>query len=197
MREFVRTAIPSYLSDYQNLGLEYANKRLNRKKGKNENFDWHNLYDLLLIDLSLLTDEHCSYCDLSSVKRGSSSPTIDHFRQKSKFPLLAYTWDNLFLCCTECQKRYSKFNELLLKPDDINYKFDEYFMIEISSGEIKPNLTKSKNNQKRAEVTIELFKLNKNDRPKLRLKAWTIYNDCKNPDLDDFSYRFFIERAIN
>jgi len=68
MREFVRTSIPLYLSNYKELGLEYANKRLNRKKSKNENFDWHNLYDLLLIDLSLLTVEHCSYCDFSEVK---------------------------------------------------------------------------------------------------------------------------------
>jgi len=194
MKEFVRTPIPSYLSDYEQLGKEYAAKKANRKKAKADNFDWKGLYEPLLIDLSTLTKNHCSYCDLSGVRRGQSSPTIDHFKPKSKFPLLAYTWDNLFLCCTECQKRISKFDDLLLKPDSSDYTFDEYFIINTITGEIEPNKLKSKANQKRAKETIKIFKLNDFDRPKYRLEVWNNFQNYQNPVLDDFSYRFFIER---
>ena len=194
MKEFGRTPIPSYLLDYEDFGKNFAIKRVNRKKGKSENFDWHGLYELLLIDLSIITQNHCSYCDLTGVRRGQSSPTIDHFRPKSKFPLFAYTWDNLFLCCTECQKRLSKFNDLLLKPDTMDYSFDEYFIINTITGEIEPNILKSKEYQKRAKETIKIFRLNDLDRPKYRLEVWNSYKNYQNPVLDDFSYRFFIER---
>ncbi len=197
MKAFVRSQIPFYLSDYENLGKIYAIKKTNQKKGKSVNFDWYGLYEPLLTDLSILTQNHCSYCDFSGVRRGQSSPTIDHFRPKSKFPLFAYTWDNLFLCCTECQKRISKFNELLLKPDTMDYSFDEYFIINTITGEIEPNILKNKGNQERAKETIKIFRLNAFDRPKYRLEVWNSFKNYQNPILDDFSYRFFIERIDN
>ncbi len=195
MKEIKRTANPAYLSNCEELGKEYAAKRIKIKKAKPQNFNWHGLYDFLLSDLSLLTQNHCSYCDLSGVRRGQTSPTIDHFRPKSKFPLLAYTWGNLFLCCTECQKRNANFSELLIKPDEADYKFDNYFIINTITGEIEPNITKSKENQKRAKITIQTFNLNDNERPKYRLEVLKQYQGTQNPVLNDFSYRFFIVRA--
>lgn len=196
MRGFKRSAVPSYLHNSKELGEAYQQKRANRKKGEKDSFSWFELYDDLLKDISPLTQCHCSYCDLSKIKRGRVSPTIDHFRPKADFPLLAYTWSNLFLCCTECQKRKNKFDELLLKPDDDTYSFDDFFIINTISGFIEPHPKKDDDAKNRAEKTIKIFKLNDNDRPQYRLDEWNSFQNSSNQFLDDYSYRFFIERMI-
>lgn len=196
MNSISRGIKPDYLANFKIWGKEYAEKRKNLKKSQRDNFDWKVDYEVLLKDVSDLTLNHCSYCDLTGVRRGQTSPTIDHFRPKAKFPLLAYTWHNLFLCCTECQKRLHKFNKLLLKPDQINYDFNEYFMLNFITGDIEPNTTKAKEYQQRAKITITLFKLNDFDRGMYRLESWNSFQNHSNPHIDNFSYRFFILECL-
>lgn len=58
-------------------------------------------YDDLLVKLSQMTQSHCSFCD--AYPMGRIPKTIEHFKPKTTFPLLAYQWENLFLCCGNCQ----------------------------------------------------------------------------------------------
>ncbi len=159
--------------------------RRNRKKGKDD----------LLRDLSAMTQHHCSFCDAYPMGR-RLQPTIEHFRPKTIFPLLAYKWDNLFLCCRRCQEKGDNFDEKLLKPDADDYDFDTYFAIEWATGELKPNPVASSENQKKAEITIKLYKLNQHGKPEDRVAELEKFEDSNNPDINEWSYRFFIERAI-
>jgi 5-methylcytosine-specific restriction endonuclease McrA len=76
------------------------------------------------------TQDHCSYCDTPPISPPGED-TIDHFRPKSGpqgHPHLAYTWENLFYCCTYCQgKKRDQIEEVLLTPGEANYEFLRYF----------------------------------------------------------------------
>ena len=49
-------------------------------------------------------------------------------------------------------------------------------------------------NQLRARYTRLILGINRDARPKTRLKELEMYNDSATPNIDDFSYRFFINR---
>lgn len=95
MEKLIRTEQPQWLSEnWARWGMQWKKKY---RPGKS--FSWHGERKRqdLCSRLSKMTKHHCSFCDVfemgSDVRR-----TIEHFRPKSKFPLLAYQWENLFIC---------------------------------------------------------------------------------------------------
>ena len=68
----------------------------------------------------------CAYCEEKllqvipqNVKLPDETSTIDHYRPKNKYYWLAFSWDNLLLCCHRCgNSKLSKFEILNLK---VNY----------------------------------------------------------------------------
>lgn len=85
----------------------------------------------------------CGYCEASVDDFGHH---IEHFRRKSIFPQLTFTWDNLLLCCgkDDCCGHYKDNNgwpydpETLVnptvdEPDDFFY-FRESGVIDVRSG---------------------------------------------------------------
>ena len=199
MNRIVRTSCPDWLEKkYKIWGKEWETKY--NKNHKSTDFKWrqdsNKGYNDLIEKLSAMTNKHCSYCD--SYPIGSRIPyTIDHFRPKTKYPLLAYVWHNLFICCGICQKRGNNFDKKILKPDTLYYDFDKYFEIDTITGEIKANNKKSNENIERAKITIELMNLNENGKPEDRLEELNSFLDSNNPMIDRFSYRFFIKAAIS
>lgn len=157
-------------------------------------FRWRSdsCYQELRKVLSTMTQGRCSFCDGSV---GSESrETVEHFRPKSLFPELAYTWVNLFICCDVCQGKGDHFDELLLKPDDASYSFERYFINNYKSGELEPNPAADERDQLCALVTIRLYQLNKDTRKLLRLRELKRFNYKPEEDsIDDFNYRFFLE----
>lgn len=191
MNKIVRTPAPGWLKEKWE---EWAKKYSEGKK-----FNWpqrEKRYPELVERLSKMTKKHCSFCDAYPMI-WKIPHTIEHFRPKTKFPLLAYQWDNLFLCCGICQKKGDEFDDRLLKPDDDSYHFDKYFIINWDTGKLTPNPEKSVSDQKRAEKTIKFYRLNKYGRPDARLEELESYKKTKEPDIDKFSYRFFIERGAS
>ncbi len=195
MEKINRTEVPDWLKEkWQEWGRKWQSKYVATKKSKD--FQWYRNknqgYDELVHELSEMTQYHCSFCDAyPMVKR--ISHTIEHFKPKTKFPLLAYQWDNLFLCCGICQKKGDDFDEDLLKPDAENYDFDKYFDIKWDTGELIPNSDASEENQRRAEITIRLYKLNEYGKPDDRIEELKKFNDSHSPEIDSFSYRFFLK----
>jgi uncharacterized protein (TIGR02646 family) len=99
------------------------------------------------------TSQHCAYCDEAFIH----PQTIDHFRPKGTtgFRHLAYQWTNLYACCYSCQQRGSKFDELLIAPDETGYRFSDFFQLDEEYRIVaRPGV-----NHERASKTIELFKL--------------------------------------
>ena len=165
-----------------------------RQTDTNYRFSWRSnvCYEALRSVLSGLTKKHCSFCD--GAIGSESRETIEHFRPKSLFPELAYTWDNLFICCDVCQCKGDRFDELLLKPDESDYFFERYFIKNYKSGEIEPNPAANEHDQVRALITINLYQLNKDIRKILRLRELKRFTyKTEEESIDDFNYRFFLE----
>ncbi len=178
------------IQNWEDWGLEYEQKRLQNPKHE---FQWRKkVYSPLIELLLVMTKKHCSFCD-SCPMRSQIRETIEHFRPKESYPCLVYQWENLFACCDRCQSAKGKrFDEALLKPDEIEYEFNRYFFFDALTGELKPNYQATPEDQYRATITIQLYKLNEFGRPDARLTVLEMSAALLNSSLtvDDFSYRF-------
>jgi uncharacterized protein (TIGR02646 family) len=144
----------------------------------------------LLPELLAMTQAHCAYCDGWPMD-ATGQPTIDHFRPKSRYPHLAFAWGNLFPSCDRCQGSNGKgdeWNEALLKPDDLDYSFERYFVYDMVSGWLEPNPAASAPDYERALVTIDLLGLNEGGRPALRKRVLRDY-----AAFEERPYRFLFE----
>lgn len=202
MDSIIRPNAPIYMSDnFRKWGRQYFELRQrNRIANRKTTFNWYSyngqpVNQLILPVLQGMTEFHCSFCDLKGLVEGVNEPTIEHFKPSSQFPLLSHFWDNLFLCCYSCQRKNSRYDKQLLKPDRVTYTFDDYFVIDWGTGDIAERYKAPHPNYYSAKVTIQLYGLNKPARSKARLRELKHYQDEANPVLDDFSYRFFIIRA--
>ncbi|CNI69998.1 conserved hypothetical protein [Yersinia massiliensis] len=157
-------------------------------------FRWYNIacYQETRDLLISMTQNHCAFCD--GPLGAESRETIEHFKPKSVFPELAFTWENLFPCCDRCQgQKLEKYDDALLKPDDIAYEFERFFIANYATGEITPSPQASAAEQYQAKVTIEHYGLNLPQRKIARRKELRCYLAMKHEMLlDEFSYRYFL-----
>jgi uncharacterized protein (TIGR02646 family) len=189
MIPFKRGDNPLSSEEEKTLGEWWRNEYLTKKASKLKPiWSWNRKYNLLKDALFLCNNDHCAYCDCHPLKddRGFE---IDHFKPKSKYRLEAFTYINLFPCCNECNKKGNSYHISLLKPDEIDYQFEDFFRYDSFTGEILPNLSKSDENQKRASKTIEIFRLNIGNKPRNRITA--IKKEIKyNTPFDERPYRY-------
>jgi uncharacterized protein (TIGR02646 family) len=152
---------------------------------------------LLIPYLSQMTLEHCSFCDAFPVA-GVSNETIEHFQPKSLFPHLSYTWANLYYCCNACQSsKLEKWDELLIRPDSPDYEFSRFFEFDFTNGQIRPNSLASEDDQRRAQVTIEIYGLDSQYRRTYRtleLRKWSKANTDTRV-LDECAYREYLSTS--
>lgn len=144
--------------------------------------------DALLVN----TQYHCAFCDGFVGNEGRQ--TLEHFRPKSQYPDLAFCWDNLFPCCDVCQSaKGEKYIDLLLKPDALDYHFDDYFICNFADGALSPAPEISAQARLRAENTLELYQLNSPSRKVARrreLQKFLAVGDAMH--IDEFPYRYFL-----
>jgi len=198
MEKIVRPNAPAFLIDnYKRWGRQYEALRARNPQAQ---FQWYQHSNqkvniLLLPYLQLMTQSHCSFCDIFEVTENVVEPTVEHFKPSSRFPILSYYWGNLFLCCNSCQKKNDRFEDYLLKPDRLDYLFDDYFLIDWVTGKIFEKHTLPDLRYFKAEATIRLYGLNNGGRPNARLRELKQFNNDPIPIIDEYSYRFFIRRA--
>jgi len=178
-----------------------TNDLIEKRKIKPDYWNWHQykkvkVEHLLTEALAAITNNCCSFCNIRPVRKGAIKPSIDHFKPKSDFPELAYEWTNLFLSCYQCQEyKGSSYPDIEpLKPDNEEYDFDYWFEIKWETYEILPNSLRDTTEQKRAEKTIEWLGLNNDSRPTSREEELLKFENALNPTLDDWSYKFLLER---
>jgi len=199
MRASQRPECPDWLDEnWEVWGQEYKDRlAADRKyrfhwkqyKGKKVN---HRLMPLLC----QMTDEHCAYCDWYPTDEGTDR-TIDHFRPKATFPLEAYCWPNLYLCCRICQQKDDHvFTDELLRPDEVDFSFERYFVFNYRNGELQANPHASAADQRRACLTIEHFKLNHGGHPAARKRAIEQFRDItperRRHHLDTMPFRYLL-----
>jgi len=194
MRKFQRVNQPAFLVDrWEAWGVDWERRKSKNAKAR---FNWHTfegkpVNELLLPPLREQTQEHCSFCDSFPVSPPSDD-TIEHFRPKGSFPREAYHWENLYFCCRHCQQKFEEFDEALLRPDADDYDFDQYFRWDFTQGTIEINEHAPVENQKRADVTIRLYRLNEKH-PRWRRLAMRRRKQGKEDPLDEFPYRHYVD----
>jgi len=177
-----RQKIPEY--------LEINTEKWTQQFLKTGNFNWHNVQKILLTELKIMSKNHCAFCDDLLFPLSGEIGEIEHFKPKELFKNLAYTWSNLFPICRRCNStKNDRFDDLLLKPDANDYKFDDWFRLDPNTFELKPKKLGNPN-WKRAEKTIELYGLCKEDKIARReFETIEINNDkYKNKDNQPFRY---------
>lgn len=196
MRKQTRGAAPDFLaSKWEEWGLAWEE---NLQKAKPSSWNWRQVENQkvnlkLLPKLKHQAGDHCSFCDSYPVSPPSNE-TIEHFRPKSKFPRLAWLWENLYFCCDFCQgRKLERWDPELLVPDEDGYKFADYFYADYTNGRIEVRPDISTGLQKRAECTLEIYGLNDPRHLPCRLDAQERRSALLDWDLDKFPYRDFLE----
>jgi uncharacterized protein (TIGR02646 family) len=189
MMKITRPQTPKVLAEnWEKWGKTYETGNLD--------FSWQidkiNVRNEILELLREMTTDHCSYCDGFPME-SMLGDTVDHFKPKSIYPKEAYKWENLFLCCNICQKRINQYQDALLKPDEIEYEFSNYFFYNTENGELEPNKLAGSANQERAKYTIKIFKLNEYNRPNSRKMFFRKFAKDTNPTVDEYPYRFILQ----
>lgn len=196
MRKLTRIDAPECL---QKNSSRWTKNYLNRiQKNSKANFTWpSNSAKPIRERLAEMTRLRCAFCDEGLLT--SSPNTIEHFRPKHSgaFPELAYTWENLFPCCFQCQlNKRDQFDDRLLNPDADDYSFDRYYIFNSRTGEIEISPMANLIDQERARITCDFYGLNSTERQTARWNEFRKWEKCRDSGeftLDDFNYRFFLE----
>lgn len=215
MIHFKRKNTPSCLTTKHESGLSNATQwgldwETKLQKDKQSKFNWRSykgkaVNEILISKLRVLTNDHCCFCDKYAPEQDSDS--IEHFKPKHIYPKIAYTWSNLFLCCTGCQKRakgwktYEDKQHLVLKPDVASYSFDKYFIFDTRTGNIEVNkFNTTPKDQEQAQLTIIYYQLNGFKRPISRKNQFSKFYDSLsssnvkgNLSLEEMPYRFIYQ----
>jgi len=202
----------AYINKYGNQNYKKWNKKWIKsfKRNPSARFSWHQYKNqavdqLIKHDLRIMSHYHCAFCDKHML--AADSDTIEHFYPKKLYPEQAFTWSNLFLACSGCQKiplGWKKLEEthrsLILKPDEVGYTFDTYFLYDTRNGDILVNkFNTTEETQKRASATITYYQLNAFRRPYKRREMFKRYFSYKTPNhlkaslnctINEVPYRF-------
>lgn len=180
------------------IGRDYAARR---GENPSHRFQWpqrdgRSLLQVAREALSVMTTGHCSYCDGHPLG-ATSVETVDHFRPKSlpEFYELVCVWTNLFLTCAACNlAKREQWDEALLRPDDVDFRFERYFEVRFDSGKLEPAPAASSEDQRRARRTIEIFDLNRADAcsSRLRVVRWMRHPDAADDPVDGWPYRYLL-----
>jgi uncharacterized protein (TIGR02646 family) len=194
MVKIIRSDAPQCLIENEN----YKVWGKNYEKTKHS-WHWHSTKQTLRKQLLQMTNNHCSFCDAYRMPN-PVAPTIEHFRPKAIFPLLAYRWSNLFICCHNCQKIPAQFDSSkenlrkLLKPDSKDYHFSKYYFFDTESGKIevkRKNLSEIE--VERAEITRNYYQLNEDELVNARLEILEDYEYYIQKDCSKRPYRFMFK----
>ena len=117
-----------------------------KKYHQNKKFDQRYKQKDVKESLATIYHNKCAFCEQEVIECTDNileecSSTIEHYRPKSKYYWLAFSWDNLLWCCCECNK--TKDNNFEIKNDMVSY--DESFQENIhSSSDTYESLEKAK-----------------------------------------------------
>lgn len=130
------------------------------------------IYNLLKSEVKKISESHCSFCDGYPLN-DTSKETIEHYYPKAEYKHKTYEWDNLYFCCDRCQSFSNSHKpfQVTLKPDDVDYHFDNHFWFDAEDGFVKLNNEDDEN----ARIFLERYGINK--RPEKIIARRNRYNE--------------------
>ena len=143
---------------------------------KPKDFHWRHFHsDLENVFLGL-----CAYCE--EITKGE----VDHFRPKSKFPALVYSWCNWLFVCHECNQ--AKLNTWsaggYVDPctTSTSERPERHFAFDIQTGLISPHASLSSRRRHMARETIEALRLNDSHHLKKRAEWLLLFSRAMPED---------------
>ena len=119
-------------------------------------FKKHNYWSKAAKNLHKAYRGCCAYTTLCLVDKGS----VDHFRPKTKYPYLAYEWDNYRLARQKINARKSNTEEIV---DPFRVQIG-WFVLDLPSCLIRPGDGLGRDVRKKINSTINILQLNADDR---------------------------------
>ena len=116
----------------------------------------HNYWNKALDELHAAYNCLCAYTTRELVQEGS----VDHFKPKTKYPYLAYEWDNYRLARQAINSRKGE-SESVIDPFVVR---EGWFILEMPSCLIKPGQNITKEIRKAVNATINVLRLNDDER---------------------------------
>jgi len=197
-------------------------KKANREEAFKENIkakkyiDSKNLYKVVSVQKELykIYNKKCAYCEDSLL---NTPKHIEHYRPKNGgYYWLAYSWDNLILCCTSCNSK--KNNNFKTKNQQINYdgekfedihnfrddydKIEEPFIINPEKDDILSDIifndeAEISSNNKRVHHTIEeACNLNRDELVQKRIKIFNNFRQNIEAHYETFKRKKDITRFL-
>ena len=120
-------------------------RAIKKAKKKVKEYDGHFKGKDILDSLDAIYNSKCAYCEgkINRVNKNNiknildeENHSVEHYRPKSIYPWLVFSWDNLLWCCIQCNK--NKWNEFATLNEEI--KYDESFKENIHSSTQAYNL---------------------------------------------------------
>lgn len=195
MHELVRADAPPCLSA-QAPGWTEAFVQA-RQVNEAARFRWPSdpCYQAIRATLLTMSAHHCAFCD--GLLGRTSRETVEHFRPKATFPQHAYDWGNLYPCCDVCQStKRELFDAALLQPDELGYRFEDFFLLDHRTGRLQPRPDASEADRHRADRTLQLYGLDTPERNKARRREVEHFSRDPDPVLDDYPYRFALRDVL-
>ncbi len=109
-------------------------------------------------DMYAAYDGMCAYTGMF-IPRGIATPSIDHFKPKSKYPALAYEWTNYRLALAKINQ-YKGDEEGLVDPFEVPRG---WFVLDFPSCVVKPGNGLTSADRDKVWHTISVLKLNDDD----------------------------------
>ena len=193
MRPFVRGPEPDFLAyRSQALGADWQKKRSEKPSAR---FRWPQIEGVplnqrLLPFLKAQTQDHCSFCDQFPVSPPSID-TVEHFRPKSRYPLEALAWGNLYYCYCYCQQKGEAYSDALLRPDADDYTFDRFFGGIAHREGSRSTIVLRQKVSFAPRKPLKAYRLNE-QHTRLRRRELMRWSRGVDESLDDFAYRHFI-----
>ena len=119
------------------------------------------------------TNNICWYCErkcYADAEYGELAATVDHFRPLSRFPQLAYGWDNWVFSCQRCNgselgkgDNWPQSGYVDPSAAAVSERPEQYFDYDAATGEIVAKSGLSETARRRAQGTINDLGLNRLD----------------------------------
>ena len=144
---------PAFDRQVRQRGQNFLNSEPNPTSAQ---FRRHNYWAAALDELHAAYDRLCAYTTRELVQTGS----VDHFKPKSKFPHLAYEWDNFRLARQAINSRKGE-SEEVIDPFEV---CDGWFTLEFPSCLVKPGQGIAREVRVAVNATINVLGLNRDER---------------------------------
>ena len=159
--------IPGYAQRYTQGWIDYQNSkdqtgRPSLPEPKDHEWSYHSE------TLGNRSSGNCWYCERQCQAVGGWAPTVDHFKPRSRFPHLTYTWSNWIFSCRRCNEDNKKdkwASSGYVDPcaAELSEHPERYLDYDESTGEVIPREGISSSTRQKALDTIDDLGLFKRD----------------------------------